>query len=114
MYKLTLVLGGEMRLYIDENGKKIYLRQKADTRRELIAVLGSNHLSANGKVYRVNRVSAEPDNSSTTVGASIGGVIGVLGGVPGVIAGAIIGSLLGNSQLEKDRKMAEAFNASCE
>lgn len=103
-----------MRLYIDENGKKIYLRQQANTRGELIKVLGSNQFSANGKVYRVNRVRAEPDNSVTTMGAGVGGVIGVLGGVPGVIAGAVIGGLFGNSQLEKDRKMAEAFNASHE
>jgi hypothetical protein len=53
--------------------KKIYLRQKANTRRELIQVLGLNQFSANGHVYRVNRVRAEVDNSVTTVGASVGG-----------------------------------------
>ena len=103
-----------MRLYIDENGKKIYLRERAQTRNELKQVLGASRFEANGKIFTVNAVKAEPDNSSTTIGAGIGGLVGVFGGMPGVIAGALIGGAMGSAQLEKDKRMAEAFNASFE
>lgn len=103
-----------MRLYIDENGKKIYLRERAQTRNELKRVLGARQFQANGKIYTISSVKAEPDNSSTTIGAGIGGLVGAFGGMPGVIAGALIGGAMGNAQLEKDKRMAEAFNASFE
>lgn len=103
-----------MRLYIDENGKKVYLKQQATTRHELTKVLGARQFQANGKVYHISSVRAEPDNTVATIGVGIGGFLGALGGIPGVIAGALIGGAVGGAQLEKDRKMAEAFNASCE
>lgn len=103
-----------MRLYIDENGRKIYLRERAQTRNELKQVLGTSQFQANGKIYNINSVKAEPDNSSATIGVGIGGLVGAFGGMPGVIAGALIGGAMGNAQLEKDKRMAEAFNASFE
>lgn len=101
-----------MRLYIDDNGKKVYLRQRATTRHELTKILGAHQFQANGKIYKVSSVRAEPDDTVAPLGMGIGGALGVLGGIPGIIAGAVIGAAVGGVQLEKDRKMAEAFNES--
>ena len=102
-----------MRLFVEDNEKKerVYLKQTARTRSELVERIGSRTLRVNNKIYSVNDVKAAP--SENTAGAiALGGAIGVLGGVPGVIIGGAIGALFGNSSDDEDKQKTIQFNRS--
>ena len=101
-----------MKLYIDENGRRLYLRHKVRTRKELRDILGSDEFKANGKVYRVSKVKAEIDQDTRAIAAGVGLLVGALGGVPGAFVGGLIGGAVGSAQLDKERKIVESFNAS--
>jgi hypothetical protein len=102
-----------MRLYVKDlqTGKKTYIQNTANSRKELAQRLGSNRLKVNDKVYSVDLVRAESDNK-TAPAMAIGGVIGVMGGVPGVLLGGLIGGLLGKSNDDEDTKKVNEFNRS--
>lgn len=102
-----------MRLYVLDkaDGKKIHLRQIADSRGELVRTFGSRKVEIGNHIYDVNEIAAEA-SENTAPAMALGGVVGVLGGVPGVILGSAIGALLGKSSDDEDKVKAELFNRS--
>lgn len=103
-----------MKLYVinKNNGKKIFLRTIAPTRRELSEQLGGTAFKANGMIYQVNDVVAEKGSDNTSLGMLVGGVIGALGGGLGVAAGGAIGAMLGKQQDAKEEAEIAQFNGS--
>ncbi|MFB2803271.1 hypothetical protein [Shewanella seohaensis] len=102
-----------MKLYVtnQSTGEKIYLKQNAASRRELVNLLGSERFQLDQQIYSVNDVKAE-SNDNTAGAMAAGGVIGVVGGVPGVIIGGLIGALLGKSTDDEDKVKSDNFNGS--
>jgi len=63
-----------MRLYVKDRqtGKKTYIQNTANSRKELAQRLGSDRLKVNDKVYSVNLVTAESDNKTAPAMAIVG------------------------------------------
>jgi len=103
-----------MKLFvIDKQTKeKKYLGVSASSRGELFTILGSPSFVLESKVYHVNEVLAEMEDSNTTAGVIIGGLIGILGGPIGIITGATIGGMIGNSNDSTEKEKISAFNSS--
>lgn len=103
-----------MKLYITDKqtGEKKYLGVSASSRGELFQILGSTSFILEGKVYDVNDVFAEIEDSNTTAGVVIGGLIGILGGPIGMITGATIGGIIGNSNDTTEKERISTFNSS--
>ncbi len=101
-----------MRLYVKNNGRKIYLRRVAKTRNQLARQLGSSYLRVKGIRYSVNDVRAEKDGSKTAAGGLLGGLVGLFGGPIGVLTGAALGSIIGNSSESREEQSVRIFNQS--
>ena len=114
MFKALGAEESNMRLYvIDQStaGKKIHLKQTAESRASLAAALGSQRIKVGEYIYTIDDVIAEPSENAAAAMA-LGGVVGVAGGVPGVIIGGIIGGLLGSSADKEDKVKVLNFNRS--
>lgn len=102
-----------MKLYVlsRKEKKKHYLKQSAETKRDLFNQLESDCFSIDGEVHSISDVVAE--SSENTAGAmALGGALGVVGGVAGVVVGSLLGALIGNDSDTGDKEKAEKFNRS--
>ncbi len=102
-----------MRLYVEDphTQKKVYIKPRARTRRELEKIVGSRSFEANDRKYSVDEVKADFFDN-TISGATLGIILGTLGGVPGIVIGGLAGALLANATTNTDKEQAEIFNGS--
>ena len=103
-----------MKLFVENitTGDRIYLRDIAPTRRDLVQMIGSAWFNIDSDQYHVNQVIAEHNNSNTATGAIVGGLIGLLAGPVGVVIGGALGGALGNGSDKSEEYNIERFNNS--
>lgn len=101
-----------MKLYVVKNNRKVYLKTKARTKKDLYRKLGRNYFYLRRNRFYVKDVKAEKENSDTLAGVLIGGLIGVVGGPWGVITGSTIGGLIANTNETEEQKKVATFNDS--
>jgi uncharacterized membrane protein len=102
-----------MKLFIkdESTGDKVYLKNIATDREDLVKHIGSNKLKVKDKVYSVNSVQAE-SGSSLAYTTAMGGVVGILFGIPGMAIGSILGAMVGKNSDEEEKNKVETFNKS--
>ncbi|WP_152006254.1 hypothetical protein [Desulfoluna spongiiphila] len=104
-----------MRLFVKHRvkDKKIYLKQLAYNRSQLLEIIGSRQFKLEGESYTIEEVFAEKgDDNNSVLGALAGGAIGLAGGLPWLLAAAAIGSFIGKNSDEKEIQKVEFFNGS--
>ena len=101
-----------MKLYVVRHNRKVYLKSKARTKKELLRKIGKPYFYVRNNRFYIKDVKAEKETSDTLAGVFIGGVLGLVGGPIGVITGGTLGGLIGNTNETQESKKVATFNES--
>jgi hypothetical protein len=102
-----------LKLYVtNKSNEKVFLNLTANTRRELVHLVGGQIFRLGDDIYNINQVTAESDINNTATGTIVGGVLGALGGPFGILIGGLLGGMLGNSSDDSEKVKVDQFNNS--